>query len=621
MDNENEKINAIRTLLNRNLKESSISDELRVLLSDKCINEINQEVALVWEQQATLTQKLSQLALLATNDQKRIMGEIFEASDSLKKTAAKATTNIEEERKKLIVIQEVFRKKTSEKAFNKSFKDKSFKLALEELLEEKSGVASKKRRPRKILEEEDDEEGDNTKFFSMVEFKEEIEHVKQSFMVPVVEVVGNEKAEQSSGKKKDEADKAVASTDKRRELHPFKKRLVENNPVFKEFPVKGDNPVRDKLPILRDPNVKINIWAILKENIGKDLSKITMPVYMNEPISLVQKQSEMLEYCELFRKANNCDNQFLRIVNVFSGFFMVMTNAPGRMKKPFNSLLGETFELIADDLKYISEQVSHHPPICAFYGECSDFVIEGDFQLKSKLSISGFEFFQQGSIRLRLKKTNEVFERTKFCVASLHNYIIGKPYLWFNGDSVITNATTSDTISVSFKPKGWTSKNDYEVEGLVKNKQGEVKYHVFGKWDSFISVIEADTKQEVKVAEKKETPKDSELQYNFPKFSINLNNLTTEGLEKAAPTDSRFRTDQRAYEHGNLEMASFEKNRLEENQRRRRKENEASGTHWKPLWFDFEMGEDSWKSKYKGGYFEAREKGAWPAEMLDLFND
>lgn len=30
------------------------------------------------------------------------------------------------------------------------------------------------------------------------------------------------------------------------------------------------------------------------------------------------------------------------------------------------------------------------------------------------------------------------------------------------------------------------------------------------------------------------------------------------------PTDTRFRTDQRAYEHGDINMAAAEKNRLEE---------------------------------------------------------
>ena len=36
------------------------------------------------------------------------------------------------------------------------------------------------------------------------------------------------------------------------------------------------------------------------------------------------------------------------------------------VKKPFNPLLGETFELVGKDYRFLAEQVSHHPPITAF---------------------------------------------------------------------------------------------------------------------------------------------------------------------------------------------------------------------------------------------------------------
>lgn len=61
-----------------------------------------------------------------------------------------------------------------------------------------------------------------------------------------------------------------------------------NNSVFFKYPVLNNHPSkRRQLPVLRDPNVKIDVWGLLKENIGKDLSKITMPVYLNEPISML----------------------------------------------------------------------------------------------------------------------------------------------------------------------------------------------------------------------------------------------------------------------------------------------------------------------------------------------
>ena len=47
----------------------------------------------------------------------------------------------------------------------------------------------------------------------------------------------------------------------------------------------------------------------LCKNIGKDLSKISMPVTLNEPLSALQRLCEELEYSELLDKAAAADAQ------------------------------------------------------------------------------------------------------------------------------------------------------------------------------------------------------------------------------------------------------------------------------------------------------------------------
>lgn len=47
---------------------------------------------------------------------------------------------------------------------------------------------------------------------------------------------------------------------------------------------------RLQLPLLRDPKIKASAyWQILKDLVGKDITKYSMPVYMNEPLSALQK--------------------------------------------------------------------------------------------------------------------------------------------------------------------------------------------------------------------------------------------------------------------------------------------------------------------------------------------
>jgi hypothetical protein len=61
---------------------------------------------------------------------------------------------------------------------------------------------------------------------------------------------------------------------------------------------------RLSLPHLRDPSKKVSVWGLLKDLIGKDLSKVSMPIYFNEPISLTQKLAESIENNELLDKAS-----------------------------------------------------------------------------------------------------------------------------------------------------------------------------------------------------------------------------------------------------------------------------------------------------------------------------
>lgn len=56
---------------------------------------------------------------------------------------------------------------------------------------------------------------------------------------------------------------------------------------------------RDKLPEPKEKEKPVGLWSIIKENIGKDLSGVCLPVYFNEPLSSLQKCFKDLEYSYL----------------------------------------------------------------------------------------------------------------------------------------------------------------------------------------------------------------------------------------------------------------------------------------------------------------------------------
>jgi len=105
------------------------------------------------------------------------------------------------------------------------------------------------------------------------------------------------------------------------------------------------------------------------------------------------------------------------------------------------------------------------------------------------------------------------------------------------------------------------------------------------------------------------------MRYNLSSFAITLNELTPGLQEKLPPTDSRLRPDQRHLENGEYEKANAEKLRLE---RRQRMSTKLQDNGWKPRWF--EQDTDDGTYRYKGGYWETREKGHWDG-CLDIFGE
>lgn len=71
---------------------------------------------------------------------------------------------------------------------------------------------------------------------------------------------------------------------------------------------------RSTLPSPR-PCSSVSLWNILRNNIGKDLSKVAMPVQLNEPVNTLQRLCEELEYSELLDAANQTHDPYQRMVS------------------------------------------------------------------------------------------------------------------------------------------------------------------------------------------------------------------------------------------------------------------------------------------------------------------
>uniref|UniRef100_A0A0D3HTD6 PH domain-containing protein n=1 Tax=Oryza barthii TaxID=65489 RepID=A0A0D3HTD6_9ORYZ len=380
---------------------------------------------------------------------------------------------------------------------------------------------------------------------------------------------------------------------------------------------------RDKLPEPKEKENPVGLWSIIKENIGKDLSGVCLPVYFNEPLSSLQKCFEDLEYSYLVDHALQWGKQgdsLMRTLHVAAFAVSGYASTEGRQCKPFNPLLGETYEADYPDkgLRFFSEKVSHHPMIVACHCEGRGWKFWGDSNLKGKFWGRSIQLDPIGVLTLQFDD-GETFQWSKV-TTSIYNIIIGKIYCDHYGTMRI-KGSGDYSCKLKFKEQSIIDRNPHQVHGFVQdNRTGQKVAMLIGKWDEAMYYVLGDPSAKPKGYDPMSEAvllweRDKSLnqtRYNLSPFAISLNELTPNLAKKLPPTDSRLRPDQRHLENGEYEMANAEKLRLEQLQRQARRLQEKG---WQPRWFSKDD-DDSYR--YIGGYWEAREKGNWDG-IPDIF--
>ena len=363
-----------------------------------------------------------------------------------------------------------------------------------------------------------------------------------------------------------------------------------------------------------------SLIGFLRKNVGKDLSTISMPVSANEPLSLLQRAAEQLEYSGLLDSAVKCDDAFERLMYVAAFAISSLSNARVKersIRKPFNPMLGETFELVREDhgFRFISEKVSHRPVQLALHAESENWTFTQSPLPSQKFWGKSSEIINEGKARLVLHSTGEAYSWSA-AACFLRNIIAGEKYVEPTGTVTVYNESTGHKAIVTFKTKGMFSGRSEEVEAQTIDAQGqELAVGLTGTWTNSLQL-----KQPGKLGQKSSIWTAGALVESAPKhygmtlFGAQLNEITEVEKGTIAPTDSRLRPDQIALEKGDHETAEHLKNQLEEGQRARRRDMEANAVEWKPRWFTkVQIGDEVvWKLKTgKDGYWEERAKGEW----------
>jgi len=245
----------------------------------------------------------------------------------------------------------------------------------------------------------------------------------------------------------------------------------------------------DDTDILDENEGSIVLSLIAQLRVGMDLSKVTFPTFVLEPRSMLERITDFMAHPDLLFGAEECDDPEERFIRVLQYYLAGWHIKPRGVKKPYNPVLGEFFRCKYDYPNgtqgfYIAEQVSHHPPVSAFFyaSPANKVAVVGNLRPKSRFLGNSVQTQMDGENRVTLLGRPEDGEY----VITMPNMfargiLFGKMVLELGDTCTATNAAHDMHAELEFKTKGFFSGAYNALAGRVR-RAGAERGEIAGKW-------------------------------------------------------------------------------------------------------------------------------------------
>jgi len=345
--------------------------------------------------------------------------------------------------------------------------------------------------------------------------------------------------------------------------------------------VVGEEPEYEEKLDEQPKSILLSMMKQLKT--GMDLSKVTLPTFILEPRSFLEKCSDFMAHGSIILDLANVKDPMDRFLMVTKWYLSGFHFKPPGVKKPYNPILGEVFSCKWNHgdqgtTMYVAEQVSHHPPISAFHfvNRKAGWFVNCALRPRSKFLGNSAASIMEGEGQLVvLPLGNETYSFTlpSYYVRGL---LIGVMRMEIAGDITITCKETNLTMNMTFKNKGYFKGENNSVEGKITQIGGkDTLKKIEGRWDRVINVTDKKSKDTTVLldvdAEKSRSfmpmimePEDQQRYYESRKVWAHV----TKGLKTH-----------------NVDMATENKSKLEDGQRAGKKEREEQKIEWTPKVF------------------------------------
>lgn len=357
------------------------------------------------------------------------------------------------------------------------------------------------------------------------------------------------------------------------------------------------------------------LWKRLASVVGMDVMnmRLSLPIWVFEPTTALTRMVEMFEYADLLDRAATCEDPALRDCLVIA-FIISAFSHTERVRKPFNPLLGETYEYQnpVNGMKFYSEQVSHHPPVSVSRSQGNGWVAGEVVDIEATFHGNSIEINNIGSRYIHFTTTGDRYT-WNLPKALVSNLFVGGAFVDHFGDIVIRNETSGTVANLNLSQCGWFSANRYMVTGELLDSAGNQTFKFKGAWNKYLDCDRVNKSKgegcnRLWMAGSRMLPEDqggglTGTLAKCTKFTKKTLDITPEQAKELPPSDSRFRPDRAALEKGDSTHAAAEKLRVEQLQRDRIAEQKKSGKGEKSARFFKRVSEDAQKWEPIGNYW------------------
>ncbi|KAK5820922.1 hypothetical protein F5H01DRAFT_171523 [Linnemannia elongata] len=331
--------------------------------------------------------------------------------------------------------------------------------------------------------------------------------------------------------------------------------------------------------VLDEGGKSILMGIIAQLGKSTDLHRVTLPTFVLEPRSMLERITDFMSHPELIVKANQIQDPEERFVAVTRYFLSGWHIKPKGVKKPYNPILGEQFRAQwrfddGTEAFYIAEQVSHHPPISVYYYASpeNNISVLGDLLPKSKFLGNSAATLMQGEIKVSF--TNRPGEDYIITMPNVYaRGILFGTMLMELGDVATVKCAKLDLVcNLDFKVKGFFSGSYNGLAGKIKREStNETLYEISGKWSDEI-ILKKGTKKEVL----------------FDAKAAKINPKIIAPEDQQEPNESRRLWSKltAALKVNNQDLATAEKSKVEDAQRADTRERDERGLPHVPRYFE-----------------------------------